>query len=157
MRRFIIMVSAGALLTAAFAFGAAPDDIVGLWVTEKSEARIDIYKCGTKYCGKIAWLKEPAYPAGSKKGIPGSPLLDHNNPDPNLRKNPRIGSQILFDFVYTGENLWKNGKIYNADNGKVYRSKMTLISPDKLKLRGFIGISLIGGSTVWTRTKAGRE
>lgn len=147
---FIVFTSV--ILTAASA-AAGRDDILGLWNTEKSNAKIEIFKCGTKYCGKIAWLKEPTYPAGSKEGVPGTPILDHNNPNPELRKKPLIGLEILIDFVFAGDNLWKNGKIYNSDNGKLYDGKMTLISPDQLRVRGFIGISLIGGTTKWTRAR----
>jgi uncharacterized protein (DUF2147 family) len=102
-------------------------------------------------------LKESTYPAGSKDGVPGTPILDLNNPNPKLRKKPLIGSPILKDFVFAGDNLWKNGKIYNSDNGKIYDGKLTLISPDQLNVRGFIGISLIGGSTTWTRANAGTK
>ena len=156
MRRCIFIVFTS-ILFAAFASAAGPDDILGLWNTEKKDAKIEIYKCGTKYCGRIAWLKEPTYPAGSKEGAQGTPILDRNNPDPELRKKPLIGVRILIDFTFAGDNLWKNGKIYNSDNGKMYSGKMTLLSPDQLKVRGFIGISLIGGSTTWTRAKAGMK
>jgi len=151
---FIVFTS---ILFSAFAYAASPDDILGLWNTEKKDAKIEIYKCGTKYCGKIAWLKEAVYPAGSKEGAPGTPILDHNNPSPELREKPLIGSPILIDFAFTGDNLWKDGKIYNSDNGKIYSGKLTLISPDILNVRGFIGISLIGGSTTWTRATAGTQ
>jgi len=151
------MVLMSALLSAASVFAAGPDDILGLWNTEKKDAKIEIYKCGSKYCGKIAWLKESTYPAGSKEGVPGTPILDHNNPSPKLRKRPLIGSPILIDFVFAGDSFWKSGKIYNSDNGKMYSGKMTLISPDQLNVRGFIGISLIGGSTTWTRATAGTK
>jgi uncharacterized protein (DUF2147 family) len=151
---FIVFTS---IVLAAFAFAAGPDDVIGLWNTEQKDAKIEIYKCDTKYCGKIVWLKEPAYPAASKEGAPGTPILDHNNPDPELRKKPLIGLPILIDFVFAGDNLWKNGKIYNSDNGKIYSGKIRLISTDQLDVRGFIGISLIGGTTTWTRAKAGTE
>jgi len=153
----MLIVFAGVLLASTFSFAAGPNDILGLWNTEKRDAKIEIYKCGTKYCGKIAWLKEPTYPAGSKEGAPGTPILDHNNPDPELRKKPLIGSPILIDFAFAGDNLWKNGKIYNSDNGKIYRGKMTLISPEELNVRGFIGIPLLGGSTTWTRAIVGTK
>ena len=155
MRQCVFIVFTSVLLLAAFAYAAGPDDILGLWNTEKKDAKIEIYKCGTKYCGRIAWLKEPVYPPGSKEGVPGTPILDHNNPDPELRKKPLIGSPILIDFVFAGGNLWRDGKIYNSDNGKIYSGKMTLISADQLKVRGFIGIPLLGGTTTWTRATAG--
>lgn len=151
------IVLTSVLLAAAFAFAEGPDDILGLWNTEKKDAKVEIYKCDTKYCGKIAWLKEPTYPAGSREGVPGTPILDHNNPDPELRKKPLVGSSILIGFVFAGDNLWKNGKIYNSENGKIYSGKLTLVSPDQLNVRGYIGIPLFGGSTTWTRVKAGTE
>jgi uncharacterized protein (DUF2147 family) len=153
----MFIVFASAMLASTCAFAAGPDDILGLWHTAKRDARIEIYKCGTKYCGKIAWLEEPTYPAGSKEGVPGTPILDRKNPKPGLRKRPLIGVQILVDFAFAGNNLWKNGKIYNSRNGKIYNGKISLVSPNKLRVRGFIGISAIGGSTTWTRTKTGTK
>jgi uncharacterized protein (DUF2147 family) len=143
------------MLSVAFAFAAGPDDILGLWTTKGGDARIEIYKCGTNYCGKIAWLKEPVYPAGSKEGVPGMPILDRNNPNPELRKKTLVGSPILIDFVFDGDNLWTDGKIYNSENGKIYSGRLTISSPDRLNVRGFIGIPLLGGSTTWTRAKDG--
>ena len=156
MRQCMFIVFAS-ILIAAFAYAAGPEDILGLWNTEKKDAQIEIFKCGAKYCGKIVWLKEPVYSAGSKDGVPGTPILDLNNPDPKLRKRPLIGVSILIDFAFAGDNLWKNGEIYNSDNGKLYSGKMTLISPDQLNVRGFIGIPLLGGTTTWTRVKAGAQ
>lgn len=157
MKQCMYIVLTSVLLVATFVLAAGPDDILGVWNTAKKDARIEIYKCGTKYCGKIVWLKEATYEAGSKEGVPGTPILDHNNPNLELRKKPLIGSPILIDFVFTDDNLWKDGKIYNSENGKIYSGKLTLISPDQLNVRGFIGISLFGGSTTWTRTKAGTK
>ncbi len=141
----------GLVIAVTSANAAGSEDILGVWNTERREAKIMIYKCGEKYCGKIVWFKDTNYPADSKDGTPGTPILDHNNPNPKLKKNPIIGLQILYDFTFTGNNSWTGGKLYNPDNGKTYSGKMTLVSPNQLNLRGFIGISLIGRTTKWTR------
>ena len=151
MRQFIFIVFTSLILAAASAYAASPDDILGLWNTEERDAKIEIYKCGAKYCGKIVCLQEPTYPPGSKEGTPGMPMLDHNNPNPELRKTPLIGLPILLDFVFAGDHSWKNGKIYDSESGNTYSGKMTLISPKQLNVRGFIGISIIGRTTTWTR------
>lgn len=151
MRQCMLIVFTSIILATASAYAAGPDDILGVWNTEERDAKIEIHKCGIKYCGKIVWLKDTTYPAGSKEGTPDSPMLDHNNPDPELRKTPLIGLPILFDFVFGGDNSWKNGKIYDSENGKTYSGKLILVSPDQLNVRGFIGISLIGGTTTWRR------
>lgn len=139
------------LLIAASLFAAGPDDVLGVWLNQEKDAKIEIVKCGEKYCGKVVWLKEPNYPPDSKEGIPGTPKLDHNNPHPVLRKAPVIGLQIMRDFTFAGDDLWKSGKVYDPKNGKTYSGKMTLVSPTELHLRGFIGISLLGRTATWTR------
>jgi uncharacterized protein (DUF2147 family) len=152
MRLCRLIVFACIMLAAAAAFAASPDGILGLWYTKGKDAKIEIHKCGANYCGKIAWLKEAVYPADSKDGVPGTPILDRNNPDPELRKKLLVGSPILIDFVFDGDNVWTGGKIYNSENGKIYSGRLTLISPEQLNVRGYIGIPLLGGSTTWTRS-----
>ena len=132
-------------------FAANADDILGVWFNGEKDAQIEIFKCGAKYCGKIVWLKDPNYPEGSKDGVPGTPKIDHHNPDPAHQKDPIMGLQIVHDFVHAGEERWKDGKVYDPKNGKTYSGKMTLVSPRQLDLRGYIGISLIGRTTTWTR------
>jgi uncharacterized protein (DUF2147 family) len=130
---------------------AQADDILGTWLNGEKDARIEITKCGERYCGKVVWLQEPNYAEGSKDGVPGTPMRDHHNPAPALRKTPIIGLEIVHDFRFAGDNLWKDGTVYDPKNGKTYKGKMTLVSPARLDLRGYIGISLIGRTTTWTR------
>jgi len=138
------------LITVSFCF-AGSDDIIGVWNNQEKDARVEIYRCKEAYCGKIVWLKIPDYPEGSKEGAPGTAKLDHNNPDLNLRKMPLLGVEIMRGFSFEGDNLWKNGTVYDPKNGKTYSGKMTLVSPSELHLRGFIGFSWIGRTAVWTR------
>jgi uncharacterized protein (DUF2147 family) len=130
---------------------AADDLILGIWDNQEKDAKIEIFRCGDKFCGKIVWLKNPDYPEDSKDGVPGTPKLDHNNPDPQARKKPVLGLEIVKDFTYTGDNTWVDGKVYDPKSGRTYSGKMTLVTPNQLHLRGFIGISLLGRTTTWTR------
>ena len=138
------------LQPAAYAADEA-DAIIGQWVTSKGEARFEISKSKEKYNGKIVWLKEPIYPTGDKEA--GKPARDRKNPDKSKRNQPIIGSEPLKGLTYAGRKTWKNGTIYNADDGKTYKCLATLKKPDKLHLRGYIGFSLVGATTVWTRYK----
>jgi len=79
--------------------------------------------------------------------------VDRENPDPARRNQPILGLVILRDFAFVKDGLWENGMIYDPENGKDYKCKMTLESPDVLNVRGFIGISLIGRTDTWTRVK----
>jgi uncharacterized protein (DUF2147 family) len=127
------------------------DDILGSWYNAEKDAQIEIVRCGEKYCGYVVWLKEPNYPEGSRDGAAGTPRLDSNNPEPALRTAPVLGLQIVRDFSYARENSWTGGRVYDPKNGKSYQGKMTLVSPNRLNLRGYVGIPLFGRTTNWTR------
>lgn len=81
----------------------------------------------------------------------GKPKNDRGNPDPNLRDRPIVGLQFMRDFVYAGDKTWVDGKIYDPESGKTYKCKMTLVDDKHLEVRGFVGISLLGRTVVWTR------
>ncbi len=158
MRRLgaFIAVAAMVLLTVGLS-AQNPDAIVGKWLNQPKDAHIEIFKAPDgKYFGKIAWLKEPTYPGDDKKGMAGKEKVDRENPDPAKRTKPILGLVILRDFVYS-DSIWQSGRIYDPENGKDYKCKMTLKSPDALDVRGFIGFSLIGRTENWTRVKAGTQ
>jgi uncharacterized protein (DUF2147 family) len=141
------------LLLAYATHGQNPETIVGKWWNQEKEAQIEIYACESKYCGKIVWLKEPNYPADDPKGMGGKPKVDRENPDPSKRGQPILGMNLLLGFTHSGGNLWEGGQIYDPREGKTYKCKMTLETPDHLRVRGFIGISFVGKTNDWTRVK----
>ncbi len=134
-----------------------PDAIIGKWLDGEQKAQIEIYKADGKYFGKIIWLKEPTYPANDAKGMAGKEKVDRENPDPARRHQPVLGLVILRNFVYANGNQWQQGQVYDPKNGKDYKCKLTLKSPDALDVRGFIGFSFIGRTDNWTRVKAGTQ
>ena len=68
------------------------------------------------------------------------------------KDQPIIGMTILSGLRKTGDNEWSGGEILDPENGKVYKSKMSLAEDgNKLSVRGFIGISLIGRTQTWER------
>lgn len=122
----------------------AADAIVGTWLTKAGKAKVQIYKSGSVYNGKIVWLKEPNYEDGTAK-------VDKNNPDKNRHKDPIIGLNLLKGFVFD-EDHWENGTIYDPENGKTYSCKITLNKGGWIEVRGFIGISLLGRTEIWYHT-----
>ena len=114
-----------------------------LWYNEEKTAKIQIYKAtDTKFYGKIVWLKVPE--------LDGKPKVDVHNPDKSKRSDPIIGLLLLKGFKKNGEKEYTDGTIYDPKNGKTYKC---IITPkgDKLDLRGYIGFSFIGRTTVWTK------
>ncbi len=69
------------------------------------------------------------------------------------RKGQRIvGMTIAKGLKETKPNLYEGGKILDPENGKEYKCKMMLDeNGNKLEVRGFIGISLLGRSQNWVR------
>jgi uncharacterized protein (DUF2147 family) len=123
------------------------DAILGNWLSAEKKSKIEIFKKGKKYFGKIVWMKEP-----NMKN--GKPKLDFQNPDEKKRKQPILGLEILKDFVYDGDFEWEDGTIYDPRDGETYSCDMTLLeNKNELEIRGYIGISLFGKTTTWTRTK----
>jgi len=154
VRLLLLLLLLGSMASHAAAAPAAGGDVItGLWEVEDGGGRIEIARCGAGYCGAIAWLREPLYPPDDKDGMGGRPLLDRENPQKELRRRPQLGLQIMAGYTFRGDNFWDNGTIYNTENGKTYRSSITLLSQNRLELRGFIGIPLLGGSTVWKRVR----
>jgi len=137
------------LLAMILAFGgrafAQKDQVEGLWLNEEKTAKVQIYlaKDG-KYYGKIVWLKDPTKD--------GKPKVDEKNPKESLRNTPLMGLLILKGFEKDGSTGYEDGTIYDPKNGKTYDCKMTY-KGKTLDIRGYVGISLIGRTTTWTRSE----
>jgi len=157
MRNLVILGAILILSTGATAIAADGDAILGLWATdpedENGQAHVEISIQDGKYVGKIVWLEEPVYPDDDDGGMAGRKKVDRENPDPDLQDRPVLGLEMLHGFVYAGKNQWKKGKIYDPGNGKTYKSKIKLGDDGVLDVRGYIGISLVGRTSEWTRVK----
>ena len=122
---------------------AQSDKIEGVWLNEEKDAKIQIYKARDgKFYGKIVWLKDPMEN--------GKPKTDKKNPKDQLKAQPLVELVILKGFNMDG-NTYEDGTIYDPNNGKTYDCKMTY-KGKTLAIRGFIGLSLFGRTTVWQRT-----
>lgn len=157
------------LLTAAlFAFSlvftntlraqSKADKIVGYYLTydddtKAEKSQVQIFKTTTgKYFGKIVWLKEPLKD--------GKPKVDDKNPNVKLQSRAIIGLEILKSFVYDeASNEWNDGTIYNPTSGKTYNCYINFESPNRIKIRGYIGAAWMGlGKTAyWTKEAALRK
>ena len=74
---------------------------------------------------------------------------------PGDKKNkPIVGLEIIWDLKKDGDE-WNSGHILDPKNGKTYKAKMSLQDGgEKLKVRGFIGFSLLGRTQTWLKTSA---
>jgi uncharacterized protein (DUF2147 family) len=130
-------------------YASEGDDILGEWLTANNKSKVVIYKCGSRYCGKIIWLKEPIYKSSDPES--GKAKRDRNNPNPARQNDSIIGLKLLWSFNYE-DGAWENGRIYDPENGKTYKCIIKM-QGNQLKVRGYIGFSLIGRTTLWQRVK----
>lgn len=141
-----VLLFLGFMLVSTFARAQQQADAVtGIWLTQSGGAKVRVFKSNDQYYGNIIWLKEP--------NEDGKPKLDKNNPDAKLRSRPVMNLMLLRGFKYQGNAEYADGKIYDPKNGKDYSCKMKLSGKDKLEVRGFIGISLLGRTETWTRVE----
>ncbi len=122
------------------------DALIGKWLTSSGDAQILIYPTGSKFSGRIVWLKKP------NDNI-GKPEIDDKNPDQNLAKRPVIGLEILKGFTYSNDGVWEGGTIYDPKTGKTYSCKISMIDPNQIHVRGFVGISILGRTETWSRVR----
>ena len=135
------------LLLALFSFTAIhAQDVVGKWKTiddetGKPKSIIEIYKDGDKYYGKIVQLLTEE----NKDGVCRTCKTKYK--DKNI-----IGLIILKDLKKDGDE-YNGGKIMDPKNAKTYSAYIKLVEPDKLKVRGYMGFSLLGRTQYWYRVK----
>jgi uncharacterized protein (DUF2147 family) len=116
--------------------------VEGEWFTEEKESKIEIFQENDRFHGKLVWLKEPEEDGKAK--------TDSNNPEKAKRDRPLKGLRILQGFKFKN-GQWEDGEIYDPKSGKTYSCVMKLKNKDTLEVRGYVGISLIGRTTTWTR------
>ena len=151
MKKLSVLVFVGLYFPITLMASTA-DDILGLWWTKQNKAKVEIVKCGVGYCGKLVWLKDPVYKSGERDGWEGKEKVDYRNPESAKHNNPILGLQIVSDLKFV-DGIWKDGTVYDPENGKTYSCKAEIEGGDVLALRGFIGFSLFGRTSEWNRVK----
>jgi uncharacterized protein (DUF2147 family) len=120
--------------------------VEGRWYAEGGAAQVEIAPCGDSLCGEVVWLRSPFDENGCE-------LTDRQNSEVAQQQRPLIGLQILSDLKPApGEpDTWSGGNIYDPTSGRTYRCNASLDGPDRLRVRGYLGITLLGRTTTWIR------
>lgn len=126
-------------------FSQDADAIVGVWEPSNGKVYVKINKIDNKYYGKIVWLREPNDPDT------GEPKKDINNPDESMKNVPLKGYRMLKDLVYDGKGEWKDGTIYDPQNGTTYDCVINLKNTNTMEIRGYVGVKTFGRTDTWKR------
>ena len=120
--------------------------IFGKWHSTNDETGevdsvIEMYKKDGKAYAKIIKINDPERQKAVCEKCEG------------VNKNkPILGLEILTGLEKDGDE-WSGGEILDPRNGKVYNCYIKLVKPNKLKLRGFIGLALFGKTKYWKRAE----
>lgn len=125
-----------------FSLSVLSQDIIGYWkaVSDKTNevnSILEVYKVNNKYHAKIV-----AIPNKNSEKCSDCKGKYHNK---NI-----IGLEILTGLNKDG-NLYEDGEIMDPENAKTYSCYLKLMTSDKLKVRGYIGFSILGRTQYWYR------
>ena len=132
-----VLVVTGTLFVVGVSGQVTAGEIVGLWDTNDG-AEVEIYERDGSYYGRFARFYDDP-PAGG---------IDSHNPDPALRTRSLVGADFILKFEFL-DGKWKNGRIYNPENGKDYEADLEL-DGEVLKVRGWLWFRLLGRTVRWT-------
>ncbi|WP_233829415.1 DUF2147 domain-containing protein [Paraburkholderia sp. ZP32-5] len=138
---------AGALLASAVTAMAQTDTPVGTWQT------IDDHTGQPKALVQITQDSDGELSGKVIKGLGAN-----NQPDrrctqcTDARKDQLVLGMTIIDNMKKDGDAWDHGQILDPENGKVYKCKMHLEDGgNKLVVRGYIGVALLGRSQTWVR------
>lgn len=119
-------------------------EVYGKWktiddITGEAKSIVEIYKKNGKAYGKVVEILNPEKRNDKCVNCTGA---DKNK--------PILGMEILKDLKKNGSE-YSGGIITDPNTGKIYKALMELENPNKLKVRGYIGFSLMGRSQYWER------
>lgn len=139
MLRHLLILTA-IFMTSATAHADGAEDYYGLWWNEDRTGIFELQaSTDSSIEGITRWGEKPD--------------VDKNNPDPALRSRELKGITFLWGFDYVPKkNRWKDGKVYDPNNGKTYSAKIELEKGGTiLKMRGYVGVSLFGRTARFER------
>ena len=120
---------------------------VGYWETIDDDgvtptSIVQIYPEGDSLSGKIVKIL--------RKGADPNALCEACTGD--LKNKPVVGLRIIWD-MKEDDDEWEGGHILDPDSGKDYKCTL-VVKGDTLKVRGFLGFSLLGRTQIWKRSTA---
>jgi uncharacterized protein (DUF2147 family) len=120
--------------------------IFGKWNSTNEETGnidsiIEVYEKDGKAFAKVIEIKGSA-----RKNAVCEKCEDEN------KNKPILGLNILTG-LEKNKDEWSGGNILDPRNGRIYNCYIKLIKPNKLKIRGYIGLALFGKTAYWERAE----
>lgn len=118
--------------------------VVGKWKTMdddtgKPKSIVEIYERDGKVYGKVLEIMEKEHKKDVCTKCSGSD-----------KDKPILGMIVIKGLEKKGDE-YRGGQILDPQNGKLYKAIIALEEKNKLKVRGYIGIAVIGRTQYWYR------
>lgn len=125
---------------------SASAQVTGKWKTiddETGQAKsiVEIYESNGKIYGKVVEILNPAKKNSKCTKCKGA---DKDKP---------IDGLVIIKGLTKDGNEWTDGDILDPNKGKLYSCTIKLDGKDKLDVRGYMGISMLGRTQTWHRVK----
>lgn len=138
------MVKYFVLIHLLFTYSTQSNSIEGIWITKdditgREKSEVLIYKDNGKLYGKIVNLLLP-----EDKGKLCTKCKGEN-------KNKLIEGMIILNDLILEDEVWEDGTIIDPKSGKIYDCYLSLEKQNVLKVRGYLGFSLLGRTQIWKR------
>ncbi len=131
------------LLLLTLPLATIAQNITGEWetyddVTQEKKALIEIYETKGRYFAKIvkSYVSDPNEICSECKGH---------------KKGKPIAGLVIIENLKEDGDEFNGGTIMDPENGKTYKCYLELQDDGKLKVRGYLGISLLGRTQYWRR------
>jgi uncharacterized protein (DUF2147 family) len=116
---------------------------IGHWQVVNSDGspggHVDTYLVDGKLFGRVTEVR------------PGRTPQDLCDKCSGEYKNQLILGMLLMRNFHAEGDDWVDGTVVDPENGKEYKGKIWAVGKDTLKMRGYIGISLLGRTENWVR------
>ena len=137
-KNVLLLVVLGLFIT----FSSNAQSIFGKWKTiddetGKEKSIVEIYNVNGKAYAKVLQVLEKGKEDKVCDKCKGS------------NKNKPIKGMVIINGLSKDDDEWNGAKILDPKTGKEYKCYITLDTPNKLKVRGYIGFALIGRTQYW--------
>lgn len=127
-------------------FSTQAQSILGQWKTiddetGKAKSVVEIYENNGVLYGKIIEIVDKSKQDAVCESCDGA------------NKGKKIKGMIILEGFKKKGSTWEGGTILDPNSGKVYKCNLNLENSDKLKVRGYVGVSLFGRTQYWQRVK----
>lgn len=143
-KNLLVLLLHGFLLFPPMLFADGSASPVGLWQAFNEQGKLTGYVRITEQEGLLRGVAE--------RGLPTDSEDKRCTACKDQRKNQRMrGMEILWNLHKEGDE-YLGGEILDPLSGNIYRAKLSLLENGaKLKVRGYVGLSLFGRTQIWLR------